>query len=151
MRYSFRCAAVLFIDGHCLYTDGVPNKDIMSKCEDRGDRFGCLQYSVFVCAVLCSFVLSGVTGKSPRSKSCRSQLAYRRSRTSYGTGKSSYSPTILAPKVQPKRGAPRRETPASWFMISGCMHCTTTCICRWSESRPTTTLPTHLRAAPMNS
>ena len=33
-----RCAAVLFIDGNCLYTDGIPNESIMEKFQEREDR-----------------------------------------------------------------------------------------------------------------
>ena len=33
-----RCAAVLFIDGHCLYTDGQPSAGMMSSFEDRADN-----------------------------------------------------------------------------------------------------------------
>ena len=33
-----RCAAVLFIDGKCLYTDGKPASAVMEKFEQRGDN-----------------------------------------------------------------------------------------------------------------
>ena len=33
-----RCAAVLFIDGACLFTDGPPSKDIMKRFQQRADN-----------------------------------------------------------------------------------------------------------------
>ena len=58
----FRCAAVLFIDGACYFTDGVPNDEILSKFQNRNDR-------IVICFYVRRVDLSGVSGRSLRWKS----------------------------------------------------------------------------------